>query len=164
MFPWPSIRGAFCLAASRQGWFPWRFWYIPWRFLAAKVIPVWCSTSLEISTKPCIHIFSRWRNIKKFSYIIFHNSIISQIFLNGIPAMSNGESNHPHCVLSDKGALSQACDRSSEHNWGIHMNLILHPSLKNGRPWTISCPSKKALLSYDLYRRCYFRHRICMLA
>jgi len=34
-----SILGGFCLAASCQGSFPWRFCYIPWRFLAAKAIP-----------------------------------------------------------------------------------------------------------------------------
>ena len=42
-FPWPSILSGFCLAAGRQGLFPWRFWYFPWRFLAAKAILVWCS-------------------------------------------------------------------------------------------------------------------------
>ena len=45
-FPWLSILGGFCLAASRQGSFPWRFWCFPWRFLAAKVIPFWCSGAL----------------------------------------------------------------------------------------------------------------------
>jgi len=42
-FPWRSTLGGFCLAASRQGSFPWRFWYFPWRYLAAKAIPVWGS-------------------------------------------------------------------------------------------------------------------------
>ena len=45
-FPWLSILGGFYLAASRQGSFPWRFWCFPWRFLAAKVIPFWCSALL----------------------------------------------------------------------------------------------------------------------
>jgi len=40
-FPWLSIFGGFFLAVGCQGQLPWRFSYIPWRFLAAKAIPFW---------------------------------------------------------------------------------------------------------------------------
>jgi len=45
-FSWRSILGGFCLAASRQESFPWRFWYFSWQYLSAKAITVWGSSVL----------------------------------------------------------------------------------------------------------------------
>ena len=62
-FPWHSILGGLCLAAGHQEHLPWRFSYIPWRILTAKVNLVSGSVpAVVLAAKRPGHEFSRKKN------------------------------------------------------------------------------------------------------